>query len=261
MAYFSRRNQHVTEFSGYEEVTPALRKRLTAILKKYVRRRVVSYSSDFPFDISPAEFSHEVTKEFPGKSPFELIEHGEFHEVFTVVEIFLDMVEGLEYRRKREAPIETLQAFKLSGAVYTINGKNVELVVDEELAKKIEATKEVLSANPSAYEKFFEAIGDYVGRRAKPEDIVKDVFIAFEDYLKEQTGAKDYGKAVSKLEKGNTISSTQRALMEKLYAYRSDTYGVGHAGNSEKPKELDVLWFIETVIAQLSFIDKKLKQH
>lgn len=260
MTYFSRRNQHVIEFSGYEEASAALRKRLFAILNKYVGRNVASYDPyNGPWYVSIETFNHEVKKEFPSEDPFDLILKGQFHQVFTIVEIFLDLVEGIYYGRKREAPLEVLQAFVLSGSVYKVNNKRIELVVDEGLAKKIEQTKEALLSNQSAYEKFFEAIGNFVGRKAKPEDIVKDVFVAFEDYLKIKTATKDYGMAVTKLEKENIISPTQKSLMEKIYAYRSDTYGVGHAGNSEKPKEIDALWFIDTVSAQLLLIDRKLK--
>jgi len=48
--------------------------------------------------------------------------------------------------------------------------------------------------------------------------------------------------------------------LDKIYAYRSDTDGVVHSGNGEKPDEIDALWFLETVVAQLLFIDRKLKQ-
>lgn len=261
MSYFSRRNQHIVEFSGHEEVSLALRKRLLAILREYVRQNPISYSSDKPWFVELGNFYYEVRKEFPSQDPFELVERGEFHQVFTVVEIFLDMVTGIYYTRQNEAPLEVLQAFRLSGSVYTVNDRRVELIIDENLANKIEEVKTTLSENQSSYEKFFNAVGNLVGRKAKAEDIVKDVFIAFEDYLKEKTKAKDYGGAISILEKEKIISPTQKALLGKVYAYRSDTYGVGHAGNSAKPKEVDALWFIETVIPQLLLVDRKLKQH
>lgn len=261
MSYFSRRNQHVVEFSGYEEVSVALRKRISAILRKYVGQNGVSYSNDDPWYIETRNFYHEVRKEFPDGDPFTLLEQGAFHQVFTVVELFLDMAREIYFTREREVPLEIVQAFMLSGSVYTINNRRVELVIDENLAKKIEETKTVLATSQSSYEKFFDAIGSLVGRRAKAEDIVKDIFIAFEDYLKEKTNAKDYGGAISILEKNKTISPTQKALLDKIYAYRSDAYGVGHAGNGDKPGEVDALWFVETVTPQLLLIDRKLKQY
>jgi len=260
MSYFSRRNKHIVEFSGHEEVSRPLRERLSAILRQYVGENPISYNGDDPWYVEWSDFRHEVQKEFPGKDPFNLIDSGEFHEIFTVVEIFLDMVIGIYYSRRGKASLEILQAFNLSGSVYTIKNRRVELKIDEDLAKKIENTKLVLADNQSAYDKFFDAIGNLVGRKAKAEDIVKDVFVVFEDYLKTQTGTKEYGTAISHLEKTNVISSTQKALLDKIYAYRSDTYGVGHAGSGQKPQEVDALWFVETVTAQLRFLDKKFKQ-
>lgn len=261
MTYFSRRNQQIVEFSGYEEVSPALRARLNAILRQYVSQNPISYSSDDSWCVELSDFFYEVRKEFPGGDPFIIIERGQFHQVFTVVEIFLDMTSDIYYTRREKAPLEILQVFNLSGSVYTIRNRRIELRIDEDLAKKIESAKTTLSNNQSAYEKFFDAVGNLVGRKAKAEDIVKDIFIAFEDYLKIQTKAKDYSGAVVYIEKNGIISPTQKALLEKIYAYRSDTYGVGHAGNNEKPQEIDALWFLETVIAQILFIDRKLKQY
>jgi len=262
MTYFSRRNNHVIEYSGYEEVSNAFRVRLSTILSKYVGRNGQSYGYDGPWYVDIRTFSHAVGQEFPGEGYFTIIQQGEFHKIFTIIEMFLDMVTKIYHTRKREAPLEILQAFEYSGSVYSINSQHrVELVVPEDLAQKIQNVKQVLDDNPSAYEKFFNAVGNLFGRKAKADDIIKDVFVAFEDYLKEKTEKNDYGNAVAYLEKQSLISATQKALLEKIYAYRSDTYGVGHAGNSAKPMEIDALWFVETVTPQLLFIDRKLKQN
>lgn len=260
MNYFSRRNQHIVEFSGYEEASPTLRQRLLVILEEYVGNNPITYNTDAPWFVEMKDFYYEVQKEFPGEDPFKLVEHGEFHQVFTVIEIFLDMAANIDYTRWNRALNDTLQAFKLSGSVYTINNRRVELIIDENLAKKIEEAKTVLSIKPSAYEKFLNGVRDLVGRKAKAEDIIKDIFIAFEDYLKSQTFMKNFGEAIKKLEKDKIISPTQKGLLDKIYAYRSDTYGVGHAGKSRKPDEIDALWFLETVIPQILLIDRRLKQ-
>lgn len=260
MSYFSRRNNHVVEFSGYEEVSNALRARLLDVLRKHVDYNGPNYGMNEPWHVEPDEFGLETRKEFPGKDPFELVEIGKFHEVFTVVEIFLDLAREIYYTPREQAPREIQQALNLSGSVYGLNDRRIELKVEEDLAKKIEATKNVLANSSSAHDKFFEAIGNLFGRKAKPEDIVKDIFVAFEGYLKERTGSKDYGGAIDNLAKSGVISVTQKALLDKIYAYRSDTYGVGHAGNAKQPGEVDALWFVETVVAQLLFLDRKLKQ-
>lgn len=262
MNYFSRRNNHIVEYSGYEEVSDLLRVRLLAILNKYIAKNMHSYGGDDPWCVDIRTFSHDVGQEFPGEDYFTIIQQGSFHKVFTIVEMFLDGATEIYFTRRKEVLIEIFQAFKLSGSVYTINNeRRVELVVATDLAKKIQDVKQVLGDNTSAYEKFFNAVGNLFGRKAKADDIVKDVFVAFEDYLKEKTKKNDYGSAVAHLEKQGVISVTQKALLEKIYAYRSDTYGVVHSGNSKKPGEVDALWFVETVIPQLLFVDRKLKQN
>lgn len=260
MNYFSRRNDHLVEYSGYEEVSESFRNRLIDTFSKYVAKNVENYSDDLPWYVEVRTFSHQVRQEFPGENYYTILQTGEFHKVFSVIEMFLDHVPKI-YRTRRDAAFfEILQSFRLSGSVYEINGNRVELVVAEELAKKIQDVKRVLANDMSASNSFFQAVGNLFGRKAKSEDIIKDIFVAFEDYLKEKTQKNEYGNAVSHLEKQNVISTTQRALLEKIYAYRSDTYGVGHAGNAAKPGETDALWFLETTTAQLLYIDRKLKQ-
>jgi hypothetical protein len=214
-----------------------------------------------PYYIEPGIFSHEVQKEFPKESYFALIKEGAFHKVFTVIEIFLDLIRDADWDRQQNARLEIGQAFSLSGSVYEIRNNQIELIVDENLAKKLEEAKGSLASNKTAFERFFKTVGLFLGRKIKSEDAVKDVFIAFEDYLKDKTGAKDYGSAVASLEKSGKVSATQKALLDKIYAYRSDSYGVGHAGNGAAPGEVDALWFIETVTPQILLIDRKLKSN
>lgn len=259
MNYFARRNQLTTEFSGHEEVSSALRKRLQAVLLEYVGKNPISYGSDDPWFIEARKFSYEVGKEFPSEDPFELVGQGKFYQVFTVVEIFLDMVTGIYYDRRNRAPLEMLQVFRLSGSVYTIVNQRVELIIEKDLAEKLEEAKEILSPYDKWYRSFFEAVGNLVGRKAKSQDIVKDIFISAEGYLKELTGKSKYGDAVSKLHADSILNREQKAVMDKLNAYCSDAEGARHAGSSKTPNETDALWFLETVLAQLRHIHR-LKQ-
>lgn len=68
-------------------------------------------------------------------------------------------------------------------------------------------------------------------------------------------------RLISIIKIGNSIGvkSAQKALLHKIKAYRDDCYGVAHAGNSGKPKELDVIWYIDTVSAQIIYLDKKIE--
>ncbi|MDP2683743.1 MAG: hypothetical protein Q8P20_01675 [bacterium] len=261
MSYFSRRNQYISEYSGNEEVSIKLRKRIISVISKYIEERSIVGDPYDSYFIDKDDFIHTVTQEFPSEDPFEIVSKGDFHKVFTIVEIFLDMLSNVSGVNQQNALIELVDAFRLSGSVYKISSHGtIELKVDKDVAEKLEQTKKVLQDTPSAYNRFFEAVSNLIRRKAKPEDIVKDIFVATEDYLKTLTGTSDYDAAVKELLKQGVIRREQKAILEKLYAFRSDSIGVGHAGSSPVPTELEALWFIETISAQLRFIyNQKLK--
>lgn len=260
MTYFSRRNEYVTEYSGHEEVSPALRERILLLITKYVDRNPVSHGDHAPFSVEPDDFTHEIQKEFPNKNPFSIIKEGQFHEVFTVVEIFLDLTNEIYYTRKNEAKNEMFKAFQLSGSVYSTTQSNrIELNIDSDIIEKIDSVKEILASYPEFSHRFFQAVGNLVGRKAKPEDIVKDIFVASEGYLKAKTETSRFGDAIKELFKKNLINKEQKKVLEALHEFRSDADGAGHAGNSVTPTEETALWFLDTLVAQLRMIDKKIK--
>ena len=144
MIYFSRRNKYVTEYSGHEEVSLGLRRRIQNVVTRYVENND-SFHNDDPWYIEPDDFMHEVRKEFPESRPSVLLEQGEFHHVFTVVEIFLDLVSHLHYTQNTLAPEEMSRAFDLSGSVYAIKNNRVTLRIDTDLADKIRDAEELFS--------------------------------------------------------------------------------------------------------------------
>lgn len=260
MAYFSKRNNLMVEFSGHEEVSGALRSRLTAVLNKYVGHNGVSFGNDAPWNVEGKNFAHIVKREILSDDPFEIIQNGEFHQVFTVVEIFLDMIRKIYYTRRNSALVEIVQCFELSGSVYTFNRDwEIELKIDENLARKIEDAKTILSPYEAAYKTFFDAVGDLVGRKTQPKDVLKNLFVASESYLKSITTENLFGDAVNKLFNNKKINREQKTIMGQLNGFACDSFGVKHAGNSPEPSEIDVLWFLETLISQLTNIDKKIK--
>lgn len=255
MSYFSRRNEYVTEYSGHEEISIALRNRLSSIMKKYVGENVASGGD--PWFIELEHFFHKVQQEFPGKNPFDIIKNGKFHEGFTVVEIFLDLAREIYHTRRREAPREIFQAFLLSGSVYTLNEANrINLKIDKDSAEKIDSMKLVLAPYPEFSQRFFQAVGNLVGRKAKPEDVVKDIFVAAEGYLKAITGATRFDNGVKYLFKNKLINKEQKKVLDAIHEFRSDADGASHAGNSATPTEEATLWFLDTLVAQLSMIAK-----
>jgi hypothetical protein len=260
MTYFSRRNEYVTEYSGHEEASEALRTRLLFILGKYIRPRS-TYSDRIPSSVTPNDLQYEVGKEFPGKSVDALLKLGQFHEVFTVIEIFLVLCEKIQSHRRIQAEEEIIEALQLSGSVYRLNGGRIELGIDQEMSEKIDSVKPILSSYPEFSHRFYQAVGNLLGRKAKAEDVVKDVFVAAEGYLKDKTGGSTFGDAIKELSKKQLITNEEKKTLEALYQFRSDADGAGHAGNSAAPTEHTALWFLDTLIAQLRTIDRAIKQN
>ena len=184
MAYFSRRNEYIVEYSGHEEVSNALRERLIGVMNRYIDRNV-SLGAGPAWFIEPSDFEHATKQEISEGYPFLVIKDGEFHKVFTVVEIFLDLLNDIIAKNREDAIVEIKKAFKLSGSVYGINGSNrIELLISNDSAEKIQSIKNIISPFPEFCDRFFQAVGNLVGRKSKPEDIVKDIFVSAEGYLK-----------------------------------------------------------------------------
>lgn len=261
MSYFRRRNNLVTEYSGYQEVTLNLKNRLYQIINRYISRSSI-YVGGHSW-VMGSSFDHELYIEMCKNNLSDIISIGSYEEIFTTIEIFLALAKDQAWERYRSTILPDIaRAFNLSGSVYFIdeNGQ-INLKIDEELAKKLEETKEILVDNESAYSKFFNSAGNLMGRKDSPENMIKDLFVAFEDYLKGKTGKKDFRQALGYLQTENLITATQKALIEKLYAYRSDTYGPTHAGTGKKPDEIDALWYLETATSQLKLLDRRIKNN
>jgi len=259
MSFFRERNKLRNEYSGYQEISDGLRSRLVAICKCYATDGYIGPGQEDLW-VPENTLNHAIRLHLNQDSVYHALSRN-YDEAFEAVEIFLAVAAKTAGRRYGTIITDFFQAFEIAGSVYKIdNDGHVVLRVEQKLAQNIDTAGEVLSSSRAGKDGFLDAVGGFMGRKETPENVVKGVFVAFEDYLKIQTKTKDYGTAVSKLAADGIISPTQKALLEKIYAYRSDTYGVGHAGNNESPKELDALWFIETVTPQILFIDRKLNQ-
>jgi hypothetical protein len=254
MKYFRERHDLRAEYSGFNEVSPALRERLSGIVSNYFR------SSLHGHYVKDGELQHRLSLHLHERIIYRILSDGNYDYVFEAIEIYLKVAEETAYDIYHDKILPDIQkAFDLSGSVYCVSNEGtVELRTDEDLAKKLEETKDIIGVNESAYTTFFNAVGDLFGRKGKPEDIVKNIFVAMEDYLKKETNTKDFSDAINKLYKNGNISQFQKNILEKLYAFRSDSYAVGHAGKSEKPDEVNALWFLETVIAQLKLIHRRI---
>ncbi|MFA5172925.1 MAG: hypothetical protein WC435_00775 [Candidatus Paceibacterota bacterium] len=259
--YFSKRNNYQIEYSGYEDASPNLRKRLAYVINKYhdannnfISSEMIASLVDFD------EFQHQVKKHLVIDNPLDVIDYYPFNMVFDVVEIYWDLAK--EVSSKMDIYTELRQVFILSGSVYQINGGTgkIELIPDEELAKKINETQEVFREQYEVYKLFSEAVGNLFSRKTEPKNVVRDIYIAAEKYLKAVTGEAQYSNAIKRINKSNIINSEQKSIMEKLYAFRSNTQGTSHAGSSPEPNEKDAVWFLDTMAAQLRNIEKQIKE-
>ena len=252
MDYFHRRNRPETEFSGHEEASEYLRFRIALIWKEFVLD--ISGSGHWiPLD----DFNYALSHQFPGRKPVDILERRDFAEVFTLVEVLLECSNRLSRNRATRLLRDIREAFRLSGSVYEIKNSRVELAVTEQLAEKLAEVEAILTPHERVYKTFYTAVGDLLGRRRKADDIVKDLFVATEGYLKVVTGQNDFGAATKYLAKAGALKPAQKAIMDKLYAYRSDAEGAAHSGNSPRPTEVDALWFLETILAQIGLVDRR----
>jgi len=256
---FSRRSGLRSEFSGPGEVTDALRNRLKQVAERYVARRYIGIGNEGLW-VWGLDLDHRLAMEFGMEIGLsDVLGHGEPHEVLTAVEIYM-LVAGEAYKRLDEIRAEFNAAFGLSGSVYYVDRDGrVALRMEGEAAARVEEASKVLTTSAKAKGVFDGAVSGLLSRRLKPEDVVRDVHVAFEEYLKTVTGQKDFADAIQALKRNGVLTSTQAAMMGNLYGFRSETFGPAHAGKARTPTEADALWFVETVSTQLKFLGNVVK--
>ena len=259
MTYCRARNKTINEYSGHQEISLGLRSRLNSVCNHYIAHGYIASERTW---IPAIQLNHEIKLRLDKETLTGALS-GTYDEAFEAVEIFLSAAKAYASSRYSKILADVISVFDIAGSVYRVdeNSGRIELRIDGKLAEDIDIATAALSSAENAESEFKNAVGGLMSRSESPEDTISAIFIAFEDYLKNKTGMKEYGGSVDKLMKDEVISPTQKSLLDKIYAYRSDTYGIGHAGKAKKPEEVDALWFLETVTAQILFLDRKLKSH
>lgn len=256
MSYFHKRNEYVVEYSGHEEATQNLRTRLASIVDEYINKH-----SDYR-----TAFWKQIYMEFPENVRYSdcrsLFSGADFYKVFATIEVFLDSQGVLLSRGANEPEVvkKIKHSLDLSGCVYRLNKNRFELKIEKDLVDKVDSVKNILKPYPEFNERFYQAVGNLVGRRSKPEDIVKDIFVAVEGYLKAVTGGSRFGDSIKELSKQDLINKEQVKVLDALNAFASDSSGTRHAGNGDVPTEETALWFLDTIVAQIRMIDKVIKK-
>lgn len=256
--YFLQRHKLTVEYSGHQDASIELRKRLFKIISN---RLTNNRYSDSSYWLDQASYDYELEQYLGISDLDQIFTHGEYGSVFQATEIFIQLIKNFDYRLKTKIVEDLQRAFLLSGSVYQINNEGeIVIKIDENTASHIENAKNSFNSNHSSYSQYYDAVGNLLSRKSPPKDVVKNIYVALEDYLKTETKQKGYKDAVNMLEKQEIISATQKQILEKIQGFRGDSYAVTHAGNSKEPDEIDALWFADTVACQVIMLTKKLKE-
>jgi hypothetical protein len=248
------------EYSGPGEVTPRLRERLRIIMRRYIAFGEIGIGQEYLW-VPAYELNHDLAMHFGREVKFaDLLTDGNWNDVLDAVEIFLGVARAEAYKRYSEIWSEIAQAFDLSGSVYYVTREGeVALHTEEETGKRIGQAVKALSGIDKAKDVLQRAAAGLIGRRMRPEDVIKDTCVALEEFLKEKTKENDLSGAVKVLRKRGVLTPTQAQIIERLYGFRSEVFGAAHAGEARTPTESDALWFLDTVSAQILFLDTMLK--
>lgn len=254
MPYFNERHSLAVEYSGYEELSSGLVSRLVRVCAHYTVSRV----NGDGFCVPSVKLEHQLGLHLMQENMRAILTSGEYGSAFTALEIFLRIAHREAGSKFPEILKEIKEAFRLSGSVYSINQSlEIYLTLDKEQAESLEEMKEILFQNPTAYQLFFDSVGKFVTRQIEPKVLVNNLWISYENFIKELTGENDFDPAIKKLQREGRILSVQRNVVEKLYGYRSSAGSVAHDGSEGEPGEVDALWFLETLMAQIKVAKRK----
>ena len=263
MQPFSKRNNIRREYSGFGEASIGLRNRLLLLYG-------MPYSgNEYHFGIGNDNWIHEVAFDkdlqmYFGKKmrieDFRDPEKTNYNDLFDFIEIYYRRAESdIDSIKRRKLFSSISSAFINSGSVYEFGEEGTVLLkIDDISAKNITATNIILEPFEKAVNLYRDCIDGLITRSKQPKNVVGDMYVVFEEYLKNITkvsGVENWNKF---LKDKFRFHPTQIAIINKLVAYRGDVWGPGHAGNGKEPDESDAVWFLESVITQIRYIDSKI---
>lgn len=264
MQTFSKRNKLNQEYSGHNKASENLRNRILLLYG-------LPYSgNEYHFGIGNDNWIHEVAfskdlqLHFGRRIPIENFRDETlttYDNLFDFVELYYQRaLKDLDYTKRKRLLNEISQAFINSGSVYEFSEEGqVVLKIDDSIAENITKTDTILVPFEDAQRVFRDCVDGLVTRTKPPKNVVGDMSIVFEDYLKKSTSQSSIDKAIQYLKDKLSFHATQIQIIEKLKAYRGDVWGAAHAGNSPEPDERDALWYLESIVAQIRYIENKIK--
>ena len=265
MQTFSKRNNLKDEYSGYGKASLSLRNRLLQLYG-------LPYSgNEFHFGLGNTNWIHEIAfskdlqMHFGRIIPIEAFRDESlttYDEIFDFIELYYARaVEDLDGHKRLILIRNIVTAFNSSGSVYEFsNDGEVILRIDDDTAEKITEVDTILKPFNEAQEVYRDCARGLLTRSKVPKNVVGDMYVVFEEYLKKSSHQSTVDKAIQHLLTKLLLHPTQILITEKLKAYRGDVWGPAHAGNSPKPDESDALWYLESIVAQIKYIDRKIKQ-
>lgn len=263
MNTFARRQKIRTEHSGIGEATPRLRHRVLSLINDFSgdETRFGVMNTDW---IHLRALSRDITQLFGRNidlAAFADSSQFDYADFFTLVELATRRARKDLSGRKQAFLTDLTQAFELSGSAYLINLDGlVELRVDEETATAISQTVGVLEPLPEAQVMFKQLAGGIIQRVSPPRDVVRDMSLVIEKYLKSVTGKDNLDEALRDIQQASSLHPIQLEILKKLRAYRGDARDVTHDSNSPAPDEADALWYVESAMSIIKRIETK-KRH
>ncbi len=262
MEPFSKRNKTKKEYSGYHEASEKLRNRLLQLHGYPYSGNETSFGVGNTNWIHEKQFSKDLQMHFGKKIPLDDFRDDKkttYDDVFDFIEFYYNRaLQDLDCKKRELLYKDICLAFKNSSSVYEFSRDGrVNLILNKETVKKIDTVKLILEPVENAKIKYVSLINDLVGRSIDPTHAIGDMFIVFEDYIKKVTVKNSSDDALKSLKK--FLHPIQIKLIKNLKDYRGDVWGVAHAGNTPKPKEEEALWYLETFLDQIIYVDRKIK--
>jgi len=265
MQTFSKRNNLKKEYSGYGEASQGLRNRLLQLYGHPFS------GNEFHFGVGNTNWIHEVAFDkdlqmhFGRKVSIEDFRDETkttYDDVFDFIELYYQRAkQDLESQKRNKLLVSICTAFINAGSVYEFSEEGyVDLSIDENLAEKITKTDKILEPFTDARSVYRDSVDGLISRSKAPKDVIGDMYIVLEDFSKHATQQDTFEKAVGYMKTQLFFHATQIQIIEKLKAYRGDVWGVAHAGNGLIPGEAEALWYVESVIAQITYIENRIKQ-
>ncbi len=150
-----------------------------------------------------------------------------YSDIFDFIEIYYARALGdLDLTKRMMLLKNVCTAFINSGSVYEFNKNgHVVLKIDDVMAGNISKTKLILEPLENAKKIYVDCVSGLTNRTKEPRDIVGDMNIVFEDFVKQNTNESSFDKAIKKLGVKTNLHPTQVSIIDKLIAYRGDVWG------------------------------------